>query len=158
MKVEINRSSEVSKMHWIIPFIWFLVAIVFIVVEAVTLNLITIWFAGGALASLVVALIVPEMVWLQFLVFIVVSLLMFFTIRNYAVKKLRASQVKTNVNSLIGRRAVVTQKIDEFNYGEIKIDGTYWTAKSVDGQIIEKDAVVEIVEISGVKLIVKKVN
>lgn len=145
-------------MQWIIPFIWFLVALVFIVIEASTLNLITIWFAGGALASLVVALIVPQMIWLQFLVFIIVSILLVFTIRNYAVKKLRASQVKTNVNSLIGRRAIVTQTIEEFKYGEVKVDGAYWTAKSVDGSIIEKDAVVEIIDISGVKLIVKKVN
>lgn len=143
---------------WMYPVFWLLLAIVLIIVESLTFNLITIWFVIGATAAMLVAIILPGAVWLQVIVFIVVSILVLATIRDIAVKKFNAGAVKTNVSSLIGKKAIVTKLIEEFTVGEVKIDGNYWSAKSFTGEVIEPNAIVEIIEISGVKLIVKKVT
>ncbi|HEY8364141.1 MAG TPA: NfeD family protein [Haloplasmataceae bacterium] len=144
--------------EWIIPLAWFILAILLFFIEANTFNLITVWFAFGALGAMLVSIIVPDWYWLQIIVFLVISILMIFTIRNYAVKKFKTQSIKTNINSLIGKHVIVTERIEEFKYGQVKVDGNYWTAKSENGETIEKDETVEIVEVSGVKLIVRKVN
>lgn len=144
--------------EWLVPLIWFIVAVLLFFIEASTFNLVTVWFALGAIAAMFVSVIVPDGYLLQLAVFFGISILMVFTIRNYAVKKFKTQTIKTNVNSLIGKRVLVTETIEEFKYGQVKVDGNYWTAKSEHGDIIEKDETVEIVEISGVKLIVRKVK
>ncbi len=145
-------------MEWLVPLIWLIIAILLIIIESTTFNLLTIWFAVGAIAAMFVSILFPELIWLQMFVFLGVSILMIVTIRNYAMKKLKASSLKTNVNSLIGKRVIVTQKIEEFQYGEVKVDGSYWTAKSLNNEVIDRDSIVEIIEVSGVKLIVRKVD
>lgn len=144
--------------YWLPALIWLIVAILFIIVESMTFNLITIWFALGAIATMFISIICPKAVAIQFVVFLGVSLLMVVTIRNYAVKKFKATTIKTNVNSLIGKKVMVTKTIEEFKYGEVKVDGNYWTAKSENSETIEENSVVEIIEISGVKLIVRKIE
>ncbi len=145
-------------MDVIVPLTWFLIAIVLIIIEANTFNLVTIWFAIGAIATMFIAIIFPEEYWLQILIFLGVSILMVLTIRNYAVKKLKQQTIKTNVNSLIGKRVIVTQTIEEFKFGQVKVDGNYWTAMSDTGETIEKNQIVEILEVSGVKLVVKAID
>jgi len=144
--------------YWLVPLIWFIVVVLLIVVESMTFNLITIWFALGAIATMFVAILFPTSYGLQFLVFLSVSVLMIFTIRNYAVKKFKATTIKTNVNSLIGKKVMVTKPIEEFKFGEVKVDGNFWTAKSENNETIEENSVVEIIEVSGVKLIVRKLD
>ncbi|QVK17980.1 NfeD family protein [Mycoplasmatota bacterium] len=144
--------------YWLAPLIWFLIAILLIVIESMTFNLITIWFALGAIATMFISIIFREAYAIQFAVFLGVSLLMVVTIRNYAVKKFKATTIKTNVNSLIGKKVMVSKTIEEFKYGEVKVDGNYWTAKTENNEIIEENSVVEIIEVSGVKLIVRKIE
>ncbi len=156
MSVKKNKECEVNALEWIVPLVWFLIAILLIVIEATTFNLITIWFALGAIATMFVSIIFPDQVGIQLVVFLSVSILMVITIRNYAVKKFKATTIKTNVNSLIGKKCIVTRTIEEFKYGEVKVDGNYWTAKSENNETIEENSVVEIIEVSGVKLIVRK--
>lgn len=143
--------------NWLPPLIWLIVAVLLIIVESMTFNLITIWFALGAVATMFIAIIFPQATTAQIIVFLGVSLIMVVTIRNYAVKKFKATTIKTNVNSLIGKKVMVTKKIEEFKYGEVKVDGNYWTAKSENSETIEENSVVEIIEVSGVKLIVRKI-
>lgn len=145
-------------MEWIVPLAWFIIAILLILIEANTFNLITIWFAIGAIATMFISIFAYDLIWLQLSVFLTVSILMVLTIRNYAVKKLKAQSIKTNVNSLIGKKCVVTDIIEEFKLGQVKINGNYWTAKSETGETIEKGQIVEIVDVSGVKLIVRVSN
>lgn len=144
--------------EWLVPLIWFIIAILLILIEANTFNLVTIWFAIGAIATMFVSIFAHDIIWLQLLVFLATSILMVFTIRNYAVKKLKSQSIKTNVNSLIGKKAVVTETIEEFKFGLVKLNGNYWTAKSEANEKIEKGQIVEIIDISGVKLIVRKDN
>ena len=143
-------------MEWIVPLMWFIGAVLLILIEASTFNLVSVWFALGAIAAMFTSVIFPKMYHVQVFVFLGVSIFMIFTIRNYAVKKFRVQSIKTNVNSLIGKRVVVSQKIAEFEFGEVKVDGNFWTAKSLDGSTLDVGDVVEITEVSGVKLIVRK--
>jgi membrane protein implicated in regulation of membrane protease activity len=144
--------------QWFLPLFWLLLAVLLIIVEAISFNLITTWFAIGAVAAMFVSLILPTNLTVQIITFIIVSLLVLATIRNFAVNKLKAGHIKTNVSSLIGKKGVVTKTIESYVNGEVKLEGNYWTAKSVDGTTIEANSVVEILEISGVKLIVKTID
>lgn len=139
---------------------WLVLVIVLVVIEILTLGLTTIWFAGGALVALVIAVFgfspAPQVI-----VFCIVSAILLFPTRPIAMKYFNKSRVKTNAESLIGKTAVVTQDIDNIQgVGEAVVDGMIWTARSLsEAQQLMKGEAVEIVRISGVKLIVKrKVN
>ena len=136
--------------------VWLVAVVVFGVLEAVTAQFVSIWFAGGAVCSLVAYLLKADTA-VQCIVFVAASaILLLFT--RPAVKKLTANRTeKTNVDVLIGKSALITKPTDGMGErGEAKIDGKYWTACSSDGQPIEKDSVVTVEKIEGVKLIVRK--
>lgn len=146
------------EVQWLIPIIWLLLAILFVVIEIVTLNLVSVWFAIGASSSMFVAIADYDNYALQGIVFVVVSMIALIVIRNWSMKKLKSGAIKTNVNSLIGKKAIVTRKIEALSLGEVKVDGNFWTAKTINDDTIEENSIVEILEISGVKLIVKISN
>ncbi len=139
--------------------IWLALLIVFIVFELSTTSLTTIWFAGGALVALILALVKAPL-WAQIVVFIVVSLLLLFFTRPLLTKVLKVGTTKTNVDSLIGQRAKVIVEIDnDKEMGYAVVNGQEWTARSEnDSDVIPEDEMVEIVGISGVKLIVKRLS
>lgn len=136
--------------------LWLVILIGAIIIEAVTLGLTSIWFAGGALvAVLAAALNAPVAV--QVILFLVVSLLLLFFTRPIAVKYFNKDRVKTNVESLVGRKAIVTGEIDNLKaVGQVTLGAQEWSARSLDPeQGIALGTVVEVVAIDGVKLIVK---
>ena len=137
--------------------VWLILLAVFLVVEAITAGLTTIWFAGGALVAALAAYFGAGVV-LQLLLFLVVSVVLLVFTRPLAVKYMNKDLEKTNVNSLLGKTAVVTQEIDNLaQTGQVRINDIEWTARTFDNSIkIPKDAVVEIEEVQGLKLIVKK--
>lgn len=135
---------------------WLVVLIVAILVEVPTLGLTSIWFAGGALVAVFVALLhLP--VWLQVVLFFLVSLLLLFFTRPVAVKYFNRNRVKTNVDSMIGRQAIVISEIDNLQgIGQVTVGGQEWSARSADdGQTISVGNVVKVKAISGVKLVVE---
>ncbi len=135
---------------------WLFIVIVMAVIEIITLGLTTIWFAGGALVAFIASLLGAGIV-VQIVLFIAVSVVLLAVTRPLAVKFLNKDRVKTNAESLIGKLAVVKQEIDNLNArGLVSVNGQEWTARAVDDKTIPQDATVEIVEISGVKLLVKE--
>ncbi|MBQ2803195.1 MAG: NfeD family protein [Lachnospiraceae bacterium] len=136
--------------------LWLVVLVLTIGIEACTLGLTSIWFAGGALIAIIAAALNAPVV-LQVILFLVVSLLLLIFTRPIAVKYFNKDRVKTNVESLIGRQAIVTSEIDNLHgIGQATVGGTEWTARSYDAEErIAVGTVVEIVSIDGVKLIVK---
>lgn len=135
---------------------WIVALIVSIVVEVVSLGLTSIWFAGGALAAaLAAALNLP--LWLQILLFVVVTLALLIFTRPIAVKYFNKERVRTNVESLIGRQAIVISEIDNLQgIGQVTVGGQEWSARSYEeDKPIAVGAVVRIMAVSGVKLIVK---
>lgn len=135
---------------------WLIVIIVMALIEIITLGLTTIWFAGGALVAFFANLAGANLV-IQIILFVVVSVLLLALTRPLAVEYLNKGRTRTNVDSLLGKTAIVIQEIDNLKgQGQVSVDGQEWTARAVQEEKIQKDTLVEIMEISGVKLIVRK--
>lgn len=139
------------------PMYWLIAMAVLLVIEIITMGLTTIWFAAGALVAVIAALLKAPIA-VQFILFVVVSVVLFFFTRPVAEKYLNNNRTKTNINSIIGEEAKVTEEIDNFNQkGAVVVRGLEWTARSADDkEIIEAGSKVIIKEVSGVKLIVEK--
>lgn len=137
--------------------LWLAAVVVLLVIEIATLGLTTIWFAGGALIAGIAAVAGAGRV-VQFVLFLIVSLILLIFTRPIAMRYLNTNRTRTNAESLIGKEAVVTQTIENLkNQGQVIVGGIEWTARTDDNEkMIEKDTVVEIERIEGVKLIVKK--
>ena len=138
---------------------WLILFAILLAVEIFTLGLTTIWFAGGALAAAVAALLGGNLV-TQVILFLVVSLLLLVFTRPLAVKYMNRGLEKTNVNDLPGRTAVVTEEIDNLaQTGRLRINDIEWTARAEkDNVVIPAGAIVEITEVRGVKVIVKEMK
>jgi membrane protein implicated in regulation of membrane protease activity len=137
---------------WIV---WLAIAIFFLIIESITVELISIWFTGGSLIALIVSLIVPELGW-QIAAFCVSSILLIIFTRPIVARYLKRNESKTNVDSLIGGIATVTKDILPDDRGEVKVNGQYWLAISSENVLIESGNKVSILAIEGAKLIVKK--
>ena len=136
---------------------WLAVLIVLLLVESATLGLTTIWFAGGALVACVAALLHAS-IWVQIVLFLVVSVLLLLFTRPVAVRYMNKNRTKTNVDSMAGKEAVVTEDIDNLKaQGVVQVNGLEWTARAENNQdVIPKGSVVEVTRVDGVKLIVRK--
>lgn len=136
---------------------WLAIVIVLLVIEIATLGLTTIWFAGGALVACVAALLHAN-IWVQIVLFLVVSVLLLFFTRPLAIRYMNKDRMKTNVDSMVGKEAVVTEAIDNLKaQGVVQVNGLEWTARSEESQeVIPKGAIVEVGRVDGVKLIVRK--
>ena len=134
--------------------IWLIVLVVCLVVEISTLGLTSIWFAGGALLAMLIAMIGGPL-WLQVLIFLVTSVVLLIFTRPIARKYFNKNREKPNVNSKIGKQAIVTVRIDNLKgEGQIVTEGMEWTARSLDASVIEEGSIVIIEKIEGVKAIV----
>ena len=136
---------------------WLAVLIVLLLVEIATLGLTTIWFAGGALVACVAALLHAS-IWVQIVLFLVISVLLLLFTRPVAVRYMNKNRTKTNVDSMAGKEAVVTEDIDNLKaQGVVQVNGLEWTARAENNQdVIPKGSVVEVTRVDGVKLIVRK--
>ena len=139
--------------------VWLGALLLFVVIELFTVGLTTIWFAGGSLVATIMALLHAPL-WSQIVAFLIVSIVLLVFTRPILVKKLKLGTAKTNIDSLIGQRARVIVTIDnKKEVGYAVLNGQEWTARSSDDDVvIAEDEYVEVVAISGVKLIVKTSN
>ncbi len=137
--------------------IWLAVLVVCVGIEIATMGLTTIWFAGGALVSAILAALNAPL-WLQIVAFFVVSLILLYLTRPVAVKYFNKDRVKTNVESLIGRQAIVISEIDNLQgIGQVTVGGQEWSARSVKDDVqLPIGSVVVVRSVSGVKLIVEE--
>ncbi|MBE5868270.1 MAG: NfeD family protein [Lachnospiraceae bacterium] len=136
---------------------WLILLVILIIIEFVTMALTTVWFAGGALVAAVAALLGGP-IWLQITLFVLVSLALLFFTRPVAVKYFNKARVKTNVESLVGKQAIVISEIDNLEgIGQVTVGGQEWSARSLDDAVkLPVGAVVYIREINGVKLMVEE--
>lgn len=142
-------------MNWIL--VWVILLVLFVVIEVLTMGLTTIWFAGGALvAAITAAFRLPS--YIQIATFIVVSFVLIIFTRPIAVRYFNKDRVKTNAESIVGKKAIVTGAIDNIKAsGQVTVAGMEWSARSISDDItIEEGKVVTVVAISGVKLIVEE--
>ena len=136
---------------------WLLFCVLLIGIELATMGLTTIWFAAGSFAAFLVS-VAGGNLFIQLLALIAVSLILLYFTRPLVVKYLNNRTVKTNIESLIGKVAVVTEDISNMeNKGRASVNGQSWTARSMDDSVrFVQGEQVEVMEIQGVKLIVKK--
>ena len=133
---------------------WLVLLILFLVAEGATAAVTTIWFAIGAIVAMFAAIFGAE-IWLQAVLFAVVSVICLLSLRPVLKKYLEPKKVKTNIDAIIGKQGVVLEKIDNLGgTGKVKIDGMEWTARSATGETIEKDTVIIVEKIEGVKVLV----
>lgn len=144
-------------MNWAAT-IWLILMIGFVVMEAACpFHLVSVWFAVGSLAAMVVA-ILSGAVWLQITVFALVSVGLLVAMLPLVRKFVTPKQVKTNVDSVIGSMGYVTEEIHNVNAtGQVKLGGMNWTARSEDGHPIPTGTLVEVTKIEGVKAFVQPV-
>ncbi|MDD2203076.1 MAG: NfeD family protein [Bacilli bacterium] len=133
---------------------WLVIFIIFIIVEILTSNFVTIWFGIGAMGAFFSTYFTSD-VMLQFIVFTIVTILSLLLTRPFVKKITRGrDHVKTNLDSVIGRSGIVDAKITPHSLGRVTVLGKDWSAKSEE--TIEPGSQVEILAIEGVKLIVRK--
>lgn len=134
--------------------VWIFLAVLFLVIELVTVGMVSIWLVCGALVALVAAALGLPL-WLQILLFLAVSGLCFALLYPRLKKMVSKNRRATNADMVLGQTAVVTRRIDNIaGTGAVSVGGKTWTARSSTGIILEEGALVRVEEIQGVKLIV----
>ena len=134
---------------------WLVIAIVLTVIEAVTVNIVSIWFVISSLIAMIVSLFTDNLV-IQIGVFVIVGVILLFLTKPIIDKYLKQKNIKTNLDRVIGMTGIVTEEIKKNSIGEIKVDGKRWSA--ISNVKIPVGENVKVLKIDGVKLIVEKEN
>lgn len=134
--------------------VWLVALIIFVVAEAATVGLTSIWFALGSLAALIASAAGAPII-VQVVLFIGISILSLVLVRPLGQRYLNAKRVPTNADRILGAEAVVTEEIDNLKgQGHVSVAGVPWTARSEYNEIIPADTVVCVLRIEGVKVFV----
>lgn len=144
-------------MNWA-AILWLILMVVFLVVEASTVTMMSLWFAAGALAAMVISLL-QGAVWLQVTVFVAVSAVLLTALRPLVRKYVTPKLTATNVDSVIGSTGLVTVAIDNVKAtGQVKLGSMVWTARSSSGDLIPEGTLVRVEKIEGVKVFVSPIT
>ena len=139
-----------------IPLIWVGVMVIFGALEAITVGLTSIWFVVGGIGGLVVSMLNGP-IWLQLLVFFVVSIGCMIAARPLVVKYINQATTATNADRVLGAVARVTEAIDNtVPVGAVYVDGKTWSARSVSGEPIAQGTMVRVKRMEGVRLFVEE--
>ena len=139
-------------------FIWLIIAVIALIVELNTTDLSSIWATLGGVVTAIVA-IWCHIIWVEIVVFLAITILGIILIRPYIKRYVKRNEIETNVDSLIGKKAIITDDIGPGNVGACKIEGKVWSAIAKDDTLtIGVGQKVEILSIDGVKLIVKPIE
>lgn len=134
--------------------VWLGLLVFFVVVEFSTVGMVSLWFAFGSLAAMIAAMLGGQ-IWLQAVLFFVVSAVLLFSLRPLTKKYFTPKLVKTNVDAVVGKVGVVTARIDNIAAcGTVKLGAMEWSARSTDGSCIEAGTQIRVDRIEGVKVFV----
>lgn len=140
-------------MNWA-AIIWLVLIVVFLIVEASTVTLVSLWFAAGALIALFISLL-NGAVWLQVAAFLAVSAVLLMLLRPLVRRFVTPKLTRTNVDSVIGSTGLVTVTIDNVAaVGQVKLGAMVWTARSTSGEPIPEGTLIRADRIEGVKVFV----
>lgn len=135
---------------------WIIILAVLILIEIITLRITTIWFAGGALVAFITSLYYNSL-FLEIILFLAVSFALLYFTRPIILKHFNPQSSNTDYEGVIGKDAMVIATVDNMKTtGQVDVGGQEWSARSLEGIIIEKGAKVKVQGISGAKLIVTK--
>ena len=135
-------------------FVWAVLFLLFIWMEATTVSVVSIWFALGALTAEIACLLGGE-IWLQAVLFFVVSGVFLASLRPITKKHFTPKLTKTNVDAVVGTTGKVTLCVDnDAAQGQVKLGAMEWTARSTSGAVLEEGMLVRVDKIEGVKAFV----
>ena len=138
--------------------VWLIIAGLFFVGEIATVGFLIFWFGIGALIAMIVSFFTSNII-IQTTIFVISSTILIFATKPFVKKFADVKKTNTNVYSIIGKKALVIKTIDPIHsVGQRKINGEVWTAESENNQVIDEGSEVEILEIKGVKAIVKPIH
>lgn len=138
--------------------VWLIIAGLFFIGEIATVGFLIFWFGIGALIAMVVSLFTSNII-IQTTVFVISSTILIFATKPFVKKFADVKKTNTNVYSIIGKKALVIKTINPIHsIGQIKLNGEVWTAESENNEVIEEGSEVEVLEIKGVKAIVKPIK
>ena len=138
--------------------IWLVLMVGFLVAEAVTVTMVSLWFAAGALVALLVSLLNLK-IWIQITLFVLVSGVLLACLRPMVRRHFTPRLTRTNVDAIVGTKGVVTAQIDNVcAAGQIKVNGMEWSARSTTGEIIPEGTLIRVERIEGVKAFVTPVE
>ena len=138
--------------------LWLIIEGLFFVGEIATVGFLIFWFGIGALIAMIVSFFTSNII-IQTTIFVISSTILIFATKPFVKKFADVKKTNTNVYSIIGKKALVIKTIDPIHsVGQIKINGEVWTAESENNQVIDEGSEVEILEINGVKAIVKPIH
>ena len=133
---------------------WFVLTVILLIAEAATVTVISLWFAAGALAAMITALL-GGAVWIQAAVFVLASAAALTALRPLVRKHLTPRITATNIDSVIGSVGIVTGTIDNLTAtGQVKLNGMEWSARSTSGDTLEVGTKIRVDKIEGVKVFV----
>ena len=144
-------------MEWMAA-VWFVLLILFVWLEASTVAMVSAWFALGSLAAMIASICGGEL-WLQVVLFLVVSAVFLLALRPLAKKYFTPKLQKTNIDSVIDAQGLVLEEIDNLSAkGRVKIGGIEWSARSTEENVIPENTLVKVDRIEGVKVYVTPVK
>lgn len=144
----------IEQYMWII---WLVLFVLALIIEAIGTDLVSIWFAFGAVIALIASLVPDVSWWMELIIFFVISLASLAALRPLIHRYLRKNTVASNIDSIVGQKGLLISKIDLLHHGEVKINDVTWTAiASKETESIEKGSIVKVLAVSGNKLIVTK--
>jgi len=148
-----NKGGKTMEQEQIM---WLVLLVIFVLIEALTVSLVTIWFAVGAVAAFIASMLGANIL-VQWLVGIGVSAVVLMLVRPMARKQLKRGVEPTNVDSMVGKTCIVKEEIDNLKAtGQVVIGDLEWSAKSVDDKVvIPVDSKVVIEKVEGVKVYVR---
>lgn len=152
----LEETSGFNFEHYMI-WVWLAVFVIAVVVEALTEDFVSIWFAAGALVTIPISYAAPF--WVQIVVFAVISVVALIFTRPLIKKMMDRTVRKTNSDDFVGQRVKVIKAIDKYNGGEVKLNGIIYTAilREEDDTAIDLGSVVEIVALKGNRVVVKQI-
>ena len=143
----------------VMVYVWLGLTIVFAITEAATAQLTTIWFAAGSLTAMLLTIFGVQSLTVQVVAFLIVSVVTLIVTRPIVKKVIHKDVQPTNADRNIGETGIVTEEINNINgTGAVKVNGTVWTARSIDDTVIAEETLVKVVRIEGVKVIAQKID
>ena len=138
--------------YWVM---WLVVVVLLAIIEASTVNLVSIWFVISGLVALIVSLF-TEAFYIQFGVFVLLGIILLVITKPAMNKMVKEKETKLNLERILGMEGIVTEEIEKNKIGEVKVDGKLWSA--VSDVTIPVNSVVKAISMEGVKLVVEKVK
>ena len=138
--------------------VWVGVVVISAIIEAISWDLTSIWITFGGITALILCAIAPETILWQIILFVVITALCIIFLRPIEKKCISKKTIATNISSFIGQKSKLITPITENELGTIKLNGVLWNVKSENNEPINENEKVEIIEISGNTLTVKKIE